>query len=158
MASGYSIENANIALTAATTKSVLVATAAAGGPFKVIEFSVCSDATATGLLKAEFLVGTLSAGTTGTAPTIARVNVEAYARAATTTASYYTAEPTYTKHASNGALAVKTLMIPLPATPYDIEYPLGREWSCPASNVLAIRLTSTTVSPNTWTNLIIEEG
>lgn len=157
MAECYSIENANIALTAATAKSVLVATAASTKAFRVIQFAVSCDATTTGLLKVEFLVGTLTLGTTGTAPTIARMNGDAYNAAAQTTASYYSAEPTYTKHASNGALAVKTLMIPLPATPYDIEYPLGREWYCPVSNVLAVRLTSTTVSPNTWSNLIIEE-
>lgn len=157
MAECYAIENANIALTATTAKSVLVATAASTKAFHVTQFAVSCDATATGLLKVEFLVGTLTGGSTSTAPTIARMNGEAYNIAAQTTASYYTTEPTYTKHASNGALAVKTLMIPLPATPYDIEYPLGREWYCPVSNVLAIRLTSTTVSPNSWTNLAIEE-
>ncbi|SRR5581483_6038689 len=157
MAECYSIENANIALTAGTAKSVVVATAASTKAFRVVQLAVSCDATATGLLKTEFLVGTLSSGTTGTAPTVARMNSDAYNIAPQTTASYYTAEPTYTKHASNGALAVKTLVTPLPATPYDIEYPLGREWYCPSSNVLAVRLTSTTVSPNTWVNLCIEE-
>lgn len=157
MAECYSIENANIALTAGTAKSVVVATAASTQPFRVIQFAVSNDATATGLLKVEFLVGTLTGGTTGTAPTVARMNDPAYNKSPLTSASYYTAEPTYTKHASNGALVVKTINLPLPSTPYDIEYPLGREWYCPLSNVLAVRLTSTTVGPNTWTNLCIEE-
>src|SRR5215831_793097 len=138
MAECYIIDSPAVALTAGTAKSVLVATASSGGPFRVIEFTVGCDATAAGLLKAEFLVGTLTGGTTGTAPPIARMNGEAYAVAPTTTASLYTAEPTYTKHASNGALAIKTITIPLPAPPYDIEYPLGRDFYCPLSNVFAI--------------------
>lgn len=157
MAQIYAAENANIALTAGTAKSVVVLTPGASQDLRIVQFAVSCDATATGLLKVEFLVGTVSAGTTGTAPTVARMDAGGYLIAPTTAASFYTAEPTYTKHASNGALAVKTLLIPLPATPYDIEYPLGREWYSPASNVFAVRLTSTTVSPNTWTNVAFEE-
>lgn len=157
MAEAYAIDQPNIALTAGTAKSVLVATAASTQPFTVIQFAVGCDAVATGLLKVEFLLGTLTGGTTSTAPTIARMNSGAWNKAAITTASSYSAEPTYTKHASNGALNIKTLLIPLPAGPYDIEYPLGREFYCPESNVLAVRLTSTTVSPNSYTTLCIEE-
>src|ERR1700756_3230993 len=141
MAESYIIDSPNLALTAGTARSVLLAIAASTQPFRVIQFTVGCDATATGLLKVEFLVGTTSAGTTGTAPVIARMSDSAYSKGAVTTASMYTAEPTYTKHASNGALAIKTMIFPLPATPYDIEYPLGREFYCPTSNSLAVRLT-----------------
>lgn len=157
MAQIYSAENANVALTAGTAKSVVVLTPGSTQDLRIVQFTLSCDATATGLLKCEFLVGTLTGGTTGTAPTVGRMDVGGYFIAPTTAASAYTAEPTYTKHASNGALAVKTLVFPLPCTPYDIEYPLGREWYSPASNVLAVRLTSTTVSPNTWTNIAFEE-
>lgn len=157
MAETYQIDNPAIALTAGTAKSTLVATAASTQTFRPIHFSVSCDATATGLLKVEFLVGTASAGTTGTAPNVGRMNGESWNKAPLTSASYYTAEPTYTKHASNGALAVKTLVIPLPSSTFEIEYPLGREFYVPESNLLAVRLTSTTVSPNAYTWLAIEE-
>lgn len=157
MAEAYILDQPNIALTAGTAKSVLVATAASTQPFRVIQFTVSCDATATGLLKVEFLVGTVSSGTTSTAPTIARLNGESMNKAAITTASSYSAEPTYTKYANNGALNIKTIIIPVPSGPYDIEYPLGREFYCPESNVFAVRLTSTTVSPNSYSSLCIEE-
>lgn len=157
MADLYIADNPAVALTAAAAKSVMVLTASSSDNFRVVQFTVGCDATATGLLKVEFLVGTLTGGTTTTAPVIARMNAEAYNLAATTTATAYSAEPTYTKHASNGALAIKTMIFPLPCTPYDIEYPLGREFYCPPSNVLAVRLTSTTVSPNAYTSLAFEE-
>lgn len=157
MAQLYAAENANIALTAGTAKSVVVLTPGSTQDLRIVQFTVSCDAVATGLLKIEFLVGTLTGGTTGTAPTVARMDAGGYLIAPTSTASYYTAEPTYTKNASNGALAVKTIVNPLPATVYDIEYPLGREWYSPASNVFAVRLTSTTVSPNTWVNVAFEE-
>lgn len=157
MSETYQIDNPAIALTAGTAKSTLVATAASTQPFRVVHFQVSVDATATGTLKVEFCVGTASAGTTGTAPNVARSNDSGYNKSPLTTASYYTAEPTYTKHASNGAFAVKTLIIPLPATPFEIEYPLGREFYCPESNLFVVRLTSATVSPNSYTWLGIEE-
>lgn len=157
MAESFSAENANIALTAGTAKSVVVLTTTSTSPMRVIEFTVSCDATATGLLKVEMLVGTLTGGTTGTAPTVARMTGGGYFDAPNTTATYYTAEPTYTKNSNNGALVVKTIVLPLPATTYDIEYPLGREWYLPVSSVLAVRLTSTTVSPNTWTNVCWDE-
>lgn len=157
MSESYVIDSPAVALTAGTAKSVLVAIAASTQPFRVIQFGVGCDATATGLLKVEILVGTLTAGTTGTAPNIARNNAEAYNKAPLTTASLYTAEPTYTKHASNGALAVWTRIFALPCTEFELEFPLGREPYCPESNVMAVRLTSTTVAPNAYATLVVEE-
>lgn len=157
MAEAYIIDSPAVAVTAGTAKSVLVATAASTQPFRVIEFTVGCDAVATGLLKVEFLVGTLTSGTTTTAPNVGRMNADSWNKTPLATASTYSAEPTYTKSSNNGALAIKTMIIPLPATPYDIEYPLGREFYCPESNVFAVRLTSTTVSPNAYATLAIEE-
>jgi hypothetical protein len=158
MARAYAFDEPNIALTAATAKTVLIATAGSTDDFRVIQLHASCDATATGLLKVEFLVGTISGGTTGTAPNKSRMNSDAYNLGPQTTATGgYTAEPTWTKHASNDALVLKTLIIPLPAGPYDIEYPLGREFYCPPSNSVGIRLTSTTVSPNSYVTLHIEE-
>ena len=158
MAYTYTFDEPNIALTAATAKTVLILAGASTTPFDVVLFSVGCDATATGLLKVEFLVGTISGGTAGTAPNKSRGNAASWNRAPLTTGTGgYSAEPTWTKHASNDALAIKTLIIPLPATPFEIEYPLGREFNVPESNSLGIRLTSTTVSPNSYTAVQIEE-
>lgn len=158
MAETYTLDEPNIALTAGTAKTVLIAAAASSKPFRLILFSVGCDATSTGLLKVEFLVGTISGGTAGTAPNKSRANGESWNSAPQTTGTGgYTAEPTWTKHASNDALAVKTMIIPLPATPFEIEYPLGREFYIPGSNDLGIRLTATTVSPNSYTTIQIEE-
>lgn len=158
MAETYTFDEPNIALTAATAKTVLVASAASGKPFRLILFSVSCDATGSGLLKVEFLVGTISGGTAGTAPNKSRANGESWNSAPQTTGTGgYTAEPTWTKHADNDALAVKTMIIPLPSTPFEIEYPLGREWYVPTSNDLGIRLTSQTVAPNSYTTIQIEE-
>ena len=158
MAETYTFDEPNIALTAGTAKTVLIIAAASTKPFRVIYFAVGCDATATGLLKAEFLVGTISGGTAGTAPNKSRGNGEAWNSAPQSTGTGgYTVEPTWTKHASNDALAIKTLIFPLPCTPHVIEYPLGREFYIPTSNDLGIRLTSTTVSPNSYTTVQIEE-
>lgn len=156
MAECYITDNPANALVATTAKSVIVATAAAAEPFRVIQFTVGCDATATGTLKVEFLVGTLTGGTTGTAPPVARMNGDGWLAAAQTTISTYTAEPTYTKHASNGALAIKTMILPLPSGVYDIEYPLGREFAVPVSNLLAVRLTASEAT-NAYTSLAFEE-
>jgi hypothetical protein len=157
MSECYDIDSPAVALTAGTAKTALLVTAAASQPFRAIQFTVGYDATAAGLLRVEFLVGTITGGTAGTAPNKARMNGSAYSRAPQATATMYTAEPTYTKHASNDALAIKTMIFPLPFAPYDIEYPLGREFYCPLSNVLAVRLLATTVSANAYVNLAIEE-
>lgn len=157
MAETYVADNPNIALAATTPKSVMVLTAASNGPFRVIDVLVSCDATTTGLIKVEFLSGTLTAGTTGTAPAVARMNGEGQNTAPTTAASYYTAEPTYTKLTNNGALTIRTMVVPLPSSPFEIEYPLGREFYTPVSSVFAIRLTSTTVSPNSYTSVAWEE-
>lgn len=147
-----------VALTAGTARSVLVASAPSTQAFRVVQFDVGCDAVATGWLKVEFLVGTLTAGTTSTAPNVGRMNGEGYNKTPLTTATAYSVEPTYTKHASNSALVIRTLPpIVLPSGPAIVQYPLGREFYCPPSNVLAVRLTATTVSPNSYTNLIIEE-
>lgn len=157
MSESYVIDAPAVALTAGTAKSVLVAIAASTQPFRVIHVGFGCDATASGLLKVEMLVGTLTGGTTGTAPNVARNNSEAYSKSPLTTASLYSAEPTYTKHASNGALAIWTRIFALPATEFEIEFPLGREPYCPESNVMALRLTTTTVSPNGYATLVVEE-
>lgn len=158
MAEAYTADAPNVALTAATAKSVIIIAAASGSPIRIIQTTVGCDATATGLLKIEYLVGTISGGTAGTAPNKSRMNADAWNLAPNATVTgAYSAEPTYTKHASNDALALKTKIVPLPATPYDIEYPLGREFWVPASNDFAIRLTSTTVSPNSYTTIHWEE-
>lgn len=158
MAESYTFDEPNIALTAGTAKTVMIAAAASTQPFRLILFSVGCDATATGLLKVEFLVGTISGGTAGTAPNKSRGNGEGWNKAPISTATGgYSAEPTWTKHASNDALAVKTLMLPLPTSPFEVEYPLGREFYVPVSNSLGIRLTSTTVSPNSYTAIQLEE-
>ncbi|MDE2022360.1 MAG: hypothetical protein KGI71_05630 [Patescibacteria group bacterium] len=158
MAECYNIDSPAVALTAGTAKTVLIAAAASTQPFRVIEFQVSVDATTTGVLKVEFLVGTISGGTAGTAPNKSRMNGESWNKAPATTATgAYSAEPTWTKHASNDALAIKTFVLPLPSGAWDIEFPLGREFYVPESNSLGVRLTSTTVSPNSYTTLHIEE-
>ncbi len=158
MAETYNFDEPNIALTAATAKTVLICAAASTQPFRIIEFQVSCDAVATGLLKVEFLLGTISGGTAGTAPNKSRMNGEGWNKAPQTTGTGgYTAEPTWTKHASNDAIAIKTFILSLPTGAWDIEYPLGREFYVPESNSLGVRLTSTTVSPNSYTTLSIEE-
>ena len=158
MAESYTIDEPAIALVAATAKTVVIAAAASTKPFRIIGFSVGCDATATGVLKVEFLLGTISSGTPGTAPNKSRMNGESWNIAPQTTGTGgYSAEPTWTKHASNDALAIKTYIIPLPVAPYELEFPLGREFYCPVSNSVGVRLTSTTVSPNSYTTIHIEE-
>ena len=158
MAEAYLVDEPNIALTAGTAKSVMIVSAASTQPLRIIEFCISCDAIATGVLKVEFLVGTISGGTAGTAPNKARMNGEGQNKSPLFTATGgYTVEPTYTKSANNDALAIRTKVIPLPATPFLVEYPLGREFYLPESNVFAIRLTSTTVSPNSYTALSVEE-
>jgi hypothetical protein len=156
MAEAYILDSPNVALTATTARSVLLGIAGSTQPFRVIQFAVSLDATASGTCKVEFLVGTTSGGTTSTAPNIARMNGESFNKAAISTASMYSAEPTYTKYSSNGNLVIKTMMLILPTSPFEIEYPLGREFFCPESNSLAIRLTAS-VGCNAYTSLSIEE-
>jgi hypothetical protein len=153
----YAVDSPAVALTAGTAKSVLVVTGGANKPLSIVQMTVGCDATSTGLLKVELLAGTLSGGTTTTAPNIARMNIDALSAAPIFAASSYSAEPTYTKLANNGALAIKTMVFPLPMGSYDIEFPLGRGFAIPVSSSFAVRLTSTTVSPNAYTNLIIGE-
>ncbi len=84
------------------------------------------------------------------------MNGESFNKTPLTTAKYYTAEPTYTEVAGASAV-VKTMILPLPIGPYDIEEPLGREFYVPPIDLFVVRLTSTTVSPNAYTNICIEE-
>lgn len=156
MAESYIIDNPSVALTVGVPKTVVAASAGTVQPFRVIQFTVGCDATTTGLLKAEFVLGTPAGGVQASAA-IARMNGESYNKAASTTAEYFTTEPTYTKIALNNAPVIKTMIFPLPSGPYDIEYPLGREFYCPTGTLLAVRLTATTVSPNAYVTLAIEE-
>lgn len=148
----------NIALVAGTAKTVLLASTPAGTFLKLTELSISCDAVSTGTLKVELLEGTITGGTTATAPNRSRGNIDAQAVAAGVTLTSYSAEPTYTKLTNNDALAVRTYVIPTPFAPLVIEYPLGREYSVPVSSVLAVRLTSTTVAPNSYTGIGWDES
>jgi hypothetical protein len=159
MAEAYSVNTATggIALVAGTPKTVLGVKAGSTQPFRFIQLAVSCNSKTAGLLKVEMLVGTTTSGTTTTAPTIARMNGEAFNKAAISTAVGFSVEPTYAKYTNNGTLVIKTLMFVTPTGPYDIEYPLGREFYCPVTNGVYIRLTSTTVSPTVWVNVCFEE-
>lgn len=157
MAETYVADSPAIALTAGTAKSTLVLSASSSQPFRLIDMLVSCDATSTGLLKVELLAATLSGGTTSTAPNVARMNGESMNKAPLITASSYSAEPTYTKLSNNSAVAIRTWITPLPVGPFEIQYPLGREFYTTESDVCAIRLTSTTVSPNAYTSICWEE-
>ena len=52
---------------------------------------------------------------------------------------------------------IETLDTPLPAGVFEIQNPLGREYTIPISTYWGFRLTSTTVSPNAYTTVIFEE-
>lgn len=159
MAETYSAQTAAAPLAASTVlKTVVALKASSTQPFRLIQLSVSCKATATGLLTAQLLVGTVSGGTAGTAPTIARMNGEAQNKAAQATVTgLYTAEPTWTKFATNGTLIVASFYLPLPTSPFFIEFPLGREGGyVKETNLLGVRCESS-IATTVLVNVAFEE-
>lgn len=146
MAETYSAQTAACSLAASTVlKTAAALKASSTQPFRLVQLSVSCKATATGIITLQLLIGTISGGTAGAAPTIARVNGEAQNKSGQATVTgLYSAEPTWTKFGTNGTLIVYEAYLPLPTSPLFIQYPLGREGAyVKETNLLGVRMEST---------------
>lgn len=138
----------NIALTAATAKTMLELPTAANRSIAIKELVVSIDVTSTtAILTVEF--GTFTTTGTGTALTPQKWNGNlALASSALGTAKVNdTVEPTGFSAGTMGGTLYPTLKIPLPAIPF-FQWPLSDEFTVPASTNFALRITSS-VAGNT---------
>jgi len=145
----YSVDSGAVALTAGTAAYLVGIATGTACPVDIIDLAFGCDATSTGLLKVEFCVWTSDG--TGTAYTPKAQNGDAALVAAATTAKVnYSVAPT-------GVTVVRTWEFPLPTSPFELEYPLGREFTIPVSKFYGYRFTTTTVSPNGFCTVAFEE-
>lgn len=134
---------AAIALVASTAKTILELPTAANRSIALKELAISLDVTtATGILTIE--MGTFTTTGTGTALTAQKWNGNlALASTALGTAKVAdTVEPAGFSVGTLGGTMYPSLKIPLPAIPF-FQFPLGDEFTVPASTNFGIRLTST---------------
>ena len=152
MPAGYTVEtNGDIALTAATAKTILSAINAANGLIRIVELSVSFDGTSSSAepVTVELCSSTQATAGTSTSHTIAQV------RGPTRTPQFtaarnYTAEPT--------TLTVLKRWLVHPQTGITVPSPLGRETEqVTTADALCLRLTAP-AGVNVQGYLDVEEG
>lgn len=137
MAAGYTVEtNGDIALSAATAKSIMSVINAANSLIRIVEFAVSFDGTSATAepVTVELCYSTQAGAGTTTSHTIAQVRGPTRTVQATG-ARNYTAEPT--------TLTVWKRWLVHPTSGIVIQFPLGREPECTVTaDALLIRCTA----------------
>lgn len=141
--------------TSTTAKTVLAITVGTANQPSIIEFGISSDGT-TGTLLVE--IGYLTAATAGTATAGTLQQVRGWpVQVSAHTAFYnYTAEPTaYT-------VIARQFILPMPFTPFIVQFPLGRELTgivtaAAPGKMIGVRVTASTGTPNVRAYLETEE-
>jgi hypothetical protein len=146
----YGIDAPNLALTAATTLYVIGAITSANTPVDLIEMTYGGDSQAAGSLKIELVTWTTDG--TGTGYTPKPFNGDGQMVACVTTAKI-----NYTVAPSGTITVIKTWDTAVPIGPFDLQLPLGREFTMLISTKFGFRFTSITASFNGYAHLIIEE-
>jgi hypothetical protein len=138
-----------------TAKTVLALTVGTANQPSLTEFGISSDGT-TGSLFVE--IGFLTGATAGTATAGTMQQIRGWpAQASAQSSAYnYTVEPTaYT-------VIVRQLILPMPFTPFVLQFPLGREptgivTAATAGKIIGVRVTASAGTPNVRTYLESEE-
>lgn len=121
MAAGYTVDTTgDVALTAATAKSIVSVVAAANAPIKVTEISVSFDGTSSTAEPVTVELCLSTEATAGTSTSQTPVQIRGATRTVQASGKRnFTAEPTV-------LTAVKRWLVH-PQTTYTIQFPLGRE-------------------------------
>lgn len=132
--------------TSTTAKTVLAITVGSSNQPSIVEFGISADAT-TGNLLVE--LGLLTAATAGTATagTAQQVRGWPLQTSQQTSAYNYTVEPTAY------SIIARQWILPMPFTPFIIQYPLGREptgviTAATQGKMIGVRVTASTGTPN----------
>lgn len=141
--------------TSTTAKTVLALTVGTNNQPALTEFGISSDGTS-GTLLVE--LGFLTAATAGTATagTLQQIRGWPVSASAHTAAYNYTVEPTaYT-------VIARQFILPMPFTPFVLQFPLGREptgiiTAATAGKMIGVRVTASTGTPNVRVYLEHEE-
>jgi hypothetical protein len=141
--------------TSTTAKTVLALICGTANQPSITEFCISSDG-ATGTLLVE--LGFLTAATAGTATAGTAMQIRGWPPqvSANTHAYNYTAEPTAY------ATIARQFILPMPFTPFILQFPLGREptgivTAATAGKTIGVRVTASTGTPNVRAILEYEE-
>jgi hypothetical protein len=141
--------------TSTTAKTVLALLAGAANQPSITEFGISTDG-ATGTLLVE--LGYLTAAGAGTATAGAPMQIRGWPpqTSANTHAYNYTAEPTAY------SVIARQFILPMPFTPFILQFPLGREptaivTAATAGKTIGVRVTASTGTPNVRAYLEYEE-
>jgi hypothetical protein len=132
--------------TSTTAKTVLAITVGTNNQPAITEFGISSDG-ATGTLLVELGFLTAASAGTATAGTLQQVRGWPVSASSHTAFYNYTAEPTaYT-------VIARQLILPMPFTPFILQFPLGREptgiiTAATAGKMIGARVTASTGTPN----------
>jgi hypothetical protein len=129
-----------------TPKTVLAITVGAANQPSIVEFGISSDGT-TGTLLVELGFLTAASAGTATAGTMQQVRGWPAQASAQSTAYNYTAEPTAY------SVIARQFILPMPFTPFIMQFPLGREptgivTAATAGKMIGVRVTASTGTPN----------
>lgn len=154
MPAGYTVETtADVALSAATAKTILSVIAAASKPLRVVEFGVSFDGTSATAEPVTVELCKSTQATTGTSTSQSPVQIRGATRTADASgARNYTAEPTV-------LTAIKRWLVH-PQTGIVIPFPLGREPETAIAadaEALCLRLTAP-ATVNAQAYIEFEEG
>jgi hypothetical protein len=132
--------------TSTTAKTVLALLAGTANQPSITEFGISSDG-ATGTLLVE--IGYLTAATAGTTTsgTVMQIRGWPAQTSANTHAYNYTVEPTAY------SIIARQFILPMPFTPFVMQFPLGREptgvvTAATAGKTIGVRVTASTGTPN----------
>jgi hypothetical protein len=141
--------------TSTTAKTVLTLTVGTTNQPAVTEFGISSDGTS-GTLLVE--LGWLTAATAGTATagTMQQLRGWPVQTSASTSSYNYTVEPTAY------SVIARQFILPMPFTPFIMQFPLGREptgiiTAATAGKMIGVRVTASTGTPNVRAYFEIEE-
>lgn len=132
--------------TSTTAKTVLAITAGTANQPNVVEMGISSDGTSGNLL---IELGWLTAASAGTATAGTMQQIRGWpAQASANSSAYnYTAEPTAY------SVIARQFILPMPFTPFVLQFPLGREptgivTAATAGKMIGLRITASTGTPN----------
>ncbi len=152
MPAGYVINTAgDVALTAATARTVLNFIAGTGAPIKLVEFGVSFDGITAGNEPVTVEICSSSQATAGTSTSVTPTQVRGQTRTVQGTAARsYTAEPTV-------LTVLKSFLIHPQGGGIVLQSPLGKEIEAAATDGIAIRLTAPD-AVNAQAYMEVEEG
>jgi hypothetical protein len=147
----YIVNAASVYSAAGTAVYMLQLVTPSTTPIDIIDITVGCDTTSTDTLKVELCTWT-GAGQGATAFTPIAWNGDASLVAANTTASVgpFTSAP-------SSVTVVKTWLFPTPTSTFELELPLGREYTVPKSTYCGLRFTTTSTFLHGYASVTFEE-